>query len=397
MTKRKSSYNRVQFVVVLIVTLIAWAVAADAGTLATAYDTGFESPDFAAGALVPQDAWSNVSTNDSPATVAAVAANTGAQGVELVRGSGVDLQADANYFVNLSEQTFTDVVKVTWEMNVQSTGASPPPFGPFFGMDNFTSNGGTKRVGYAGLDATTGEVLYSAAGTGLLSVDDSTVTLDAWHTWVMTMDFNALTYDVAVNAVTVLDDIGFADVTVDIANFSAAALTTFPGSNDTASNDQGGNAYYDNYLVQTGAQLGDLNLDNIVNCADIDVMRDAVIAMTSDPIFNVDGVGGNIPDEDDFDFLIEDLIGTGRGDGDCNKNVNFADFTLLSNNFGMSNTLWNEGNFNIDTITNFEDFVELANNFGMVFPSAPTPEPSTALILVVVGIVVTARMRSVGP
>lgn len=77
---------------------------------------------------------------------------------------------------------------------------------------------------------------------------------------------------------------------------------------------------------------GDFNNDYQLNCDDIDLIRNAVINMTSDPIFNVDGIGGDAPDIDDFTFYITDasMQGTGFGDGDLNKLVNFNDFVLLS-------------------------------------------------------------------
>lgn len=140
-------------------------------------------------------------------------------------------------------------------------------------------------------------------------------------------------------------------------------------------------------------ELGDFNNDNLVNCDDIDLIRSAILATTSDPIFNVDGAGGDIPTEADFDFLITDIIGTGRGDGDLNKIVNFADFVLLSNNFDLTGTGWKQGNFNLDTLTNFVDFVELSNRFGMVFTSGDpkqVPEPA-ALIVMCVGILPLLR------
>ena len=52
--------------------------------------------------------------------------------------------------------------------------------------------------------------------------------------------------------------------------------------------------------------------------------------------------------------------------GDANDDglTNFADFILLSNNFGQANKGWAGGDFNGDGITNFSDFITLSNNFG---------------------------------
>ena len=147
-------------------------------------------------------------------------------------------------------------------------------------------------------------------------------------------------------------------------------------------------------VVVMGVLLGDANFDNVVDGDDIDLMREAILNLTSDPIFNVDGIGSDIPDEADFNFLIEDIIGTGHGDGDVNKLINFADFVLVTNNFGQIGTLWKEGNFNLDDVTNFNDFVLLTNNFGMGFPSAEQqiPEP-IALSFLFLGTLATMLRR----
>jgi hypothetical protein len=52
--------------------------------------------------------------------------------------------------------------------------------------------------------------------------------------------------------------------------------------------------------------------------------------------------------------------------GDANKDgrVNFSDYLLLSQNFGKTNTIWDQGNFNTDNITNFSDYLLLSQNFG---------------------------------
>ena len=135
-----------------------------------------------------------------------------------------------------------------------------------------------------------------------------------------------------------------------------------------------------------GSPNNDLNSDGLLDDTDIDLLRDAILSMTTDAKFNVDGIGGNVPDEDDFDFYItsESMQATGSGDGDLNKIVNFNDFVLLTNNFGSNGSGWSQGNYNADTNTNFDDFVLLSNNFEMNFTVRPTPEP-TALAMLYLG------------
>lgn len=142
-------------------------------------------------------------------------------------------------------------------------------------------------------------------------------------------------------------------------------------------------------LINAGSLVGDFNNDAAVNDLDIDLLRNAILSGTSDAIFNLDDAGGNVPDAGDYDFLIENIIGTGRGDSDLNKVINFLDFTLLSNNFEKSGTNWKQGNYNIDSVTNFFDFVELSNQFGMDFRSwgaDEMPEPTTLAMLCLGGL-----------
>ena len=75
------------------------------------------------------------------------------------------------------------------------------------------------------------------------------------------------------------------------------------------------------------------------------------------------------------------LVAALPGDASLNDIVNFEDFALLSNNFGLLDTCWDQGNFNLDQVTNFEDFAILSNHFGQSAPSgavgAAIPEPAS--------------------
>lgn len=134
------------------------------------------------------------------------------------------------------------------------------------------------------------------------------------------------------------------------------------------------------------AQVGDFNSDGVVDDIDIDLVRYAVINMTNDSQFDIDGIGNpNVPDDGDFIFLVNSMINTGLGDADLNQIVNFDDFVSLSNDFNQVNTLWSQGNFTLDNVTNFDDFVVLSNQFGQTFgwsTAVPlAPEPSITALL----------------
>ena len=128
---------------------------------------------------------------------------------------------------------------------------------------------------------------------------------------------------------------------------------------------------------------------------DIDLLAAAVRNGTSDPKFNVDGIGGDVPDDLDFAYHITDGAhqATGFGDSDLNQMVNFVDFVNLSNDFGAIGVGWKKGNFNTDDRNNFNDFVALSNNFGMNFASAAVPEPA-AVVVLGMGVVCLAAGRN---
>ena len=141
--------------------------------------------------------------------------------------------------------------------------------------------------------------------------------------------------------------------------------------------------HWDNLRVTEEAPMSmacDFDTSGTCDDVDIDLLAEAVRNGTSDAKFDVDGIGGDVPDDLDFDFYITDdsMLSTGFGDHDLNMLVNFNDFVRLSNNFGMTGTGWSQGNGNTDDVTNFNDFVRLSNNFGSSFVSDGNivPEPA---------------------
>ena len=147
--------------------------------------------------------------------------------------------------------------------------------------------------------------------------------------------------------------------------------------------------------IVLGDLPGDFNNDERVDNLDIDILRGAVINMTSDAQFNVDGSGDpNIPNEGDFDFLISSLIGTLPGDTDLNFVVNFDDFVRVSDFFMQVNTNWDQGNLNVSAATNFEDFVVLSNSYGQSLLSSQSNVPEPALLTMLVAMTAAA---SLGP
>ena len=62
------------------------------------------------------------------------------------------------------------------------------------------------------------------------------------------------------------------------------------------------------------------------------------------------------------------LVATGRRPR-VDGIVNTLDFVTLSNNFGSTNAVWGQGDFNYDGVVNSFNFNALATNFG----AAPIP------------------------
>lgn len=96
-------------------------------------------------------------------------------------------------------------------------------------------------------------------------------------------------------------------------------------------------------------------------------------------------------------------IVTWAGDANLDFRVDFADFQILQNDFGMtSGAVWQNGDFNSDGAVNFADFQLLQNDFGQSAGGGGSltavPEPTSivlALVSVVsLGLIKRGRFRS---
>ena len=85
--------------------------------------------------------------------------------------------------------------------------------------------------------------------------------------------------------------------------------------------------------------------------------------------------------------LILEMVRGIPGDANLDGSVDFADFLVLSTNFGEPTLDWRDGTFSGGGVVQFADFLELANNFGTtgfesIIRAAPVPEPNALTMLV---------------
>lgn len=116
------------------------------------------------------------------------------------------------------------------------------------------------------------------------------------------------------------------------------------------------------FLVPT-VPTGDFNGDSVVNSRDIDAIFAAINSNSVETRFDMNNDG--TVSVDDSDVVIEEILRTRRGDFDLNGKVEFADFLVLSANFGkQTDTTWDQGDADGDGTIGFADFLLLSSNFG---------------------------------
>ena len=122
--------------------------------------------------------------------------------------------------------------------------------------------------------------------------------------------------------------------------------------------------------------LGDFDADGNVSPSDADLLLTAIGSGVFDIGFDINNDG--ILSTEDADVWITDIAGTLRGDVNFDQQVDFADFLVLSTNFGTDGG-WSDGNFTEDGSVSFADFLVLSTNFGQTTQAAAVPEPSGSL------------------
>jgi hypothetical protein len=174
----------------------------------------------------PEETWQQAGPDTSTATVQTAVVESGAQAVELAFRGG-----DTRWGVPI-DATNLGTVTVSWDMLVRGPASDPDvSLGPIFGVEAYAdSAGGATLLGSVFVDASSGEVLYQATGTGFLTpaTAPNPAIFGVWNSFDLVLDYAAQSYSVFVNDVLAVGGIGFVD----------GAFGTF-GSADLAALDAG--------------------------------------------------------------------------------------------------------------------------------------------------------------
>jgi hypothetical protein len=226
------------------------------------YDSGgFELPRFTPGlTLQGQDIAPNGPWLKDPGTSSGV---VGVTGLTTIAQSGVQAVTitrlaqsggDTRWAVNkpIVPTPFLNIVETDVDMRVQqATYSGTPPtntdFGPAFGLEAYdsTNPANPKLIGSLTVDATTGDVLYQQAGTGVLAETGTVVSLGAYHHFKLSVDFTAgkvLSYvdNVLVRTESFVDPTAAAFTDASIGTFAASASSGLTAT---------GTAYLDNFTI----------------------------------------------------------------------------------------------------------------------------------------------------
>ena len=111
-------------------------------------------------------------------------------------------------------------------------------------------------------------------------------------------------------------------------------------------------------------------------------------AEVGNPIFDVNG--DTAINADDFDHMIQVILGTEFGDANLDGHVDALDLALVRDNFGFE-AGWSAGNFNLNALPDANDLSAVRTNFGFSAPPASVPEAGAVALLLFVVLFVHRR------
>lgn len=168
---------------------------------------------------------------------------SGSQAVEVTRASG----SDDRWAVPITGAPAQPLVCIEWDMRVEASTSTPGgSFGPLFGIEAYDDDATSLlRIGTLGVDAATGDVLYTSMAAGLVETG-TVVSFGEWNSYRMVLDFSSDTYYGFLN-----DDLLFSTdfESLGIDQFTDADIAAIAAGGDPGSQMAVGTAYFDNYLV----------------------------------------------------------------------------------------------------------------------------------------------------
>jgi hypothetical protein len=211
------------------------------------------------GQILPPGQWQRTPGGTSTAVVQSTvfAPGGGTQAVRVDRAANNDVrwavQVDSlgypDYPNPSPPEPAQPCICINWDMRVQQTQGAAGTFGPFFGVEAYDDAGAIGLLGSLGVDATTGDILYQATGSGALTETGSVVNFGEWNRFQIKLDYSTDQYSIFRNFA-MLGTFGFVDGNLD--QFSDADISALAAGTG-ASGALTGTAYYDNFLVREGA------------------------------------------------------------------------------------------------------------------------------------------------
>ena len=156
------------------------------------------------------------------------------------------------------------------------------------------------------------------------------------------------------------------------------------GSNNT-------DFWVDNLRLTTTVP-GDVTVNGVTDCRDIDAISFFARNGLSNPQYDLNGDGQTDAADRAAWFEQANIL---PGDLDLNGVVEFADFLVLSNSFGLAGN-YCEGDIDGDRTVAFADFLALSTNFGQSSAASLShvPEPSLECWLVLLPCLLGVRRRA---
>jgi hypothetical protein len=338
--------------------LVLAASATTASAAGTVISTGFESP-YIVGPLEGQLDWVAAGSGSSSATVQNTVKHSGTQAVQVVRSA----HSDRRWAVQHSGLPTTSLVVIDWDMRVSQTPNSSS-FGPFFGIEAYDDAGQPiGLLGSLGVDATTGDVLYQAQDTGILTEANRNIVFNQWHHYRLLLDFATDTYSTYFDGNFLVSQ-GFVDRGLNLNDFTDADISAIAATGDPAGNALASSAVFDNLVIRDG--FGDYDVDGDIDAADYTLWRTSYGQSVQYPGNGADGNNNGVVDTADYvvwrkRLVIPDVVGDYDVDGD----VDDADYALWRTSFGQTVQFPGNGaDGNNNGIVDSADYVVWRKQFG---------------------------------